>query len=60
MGSKPLSLMVGEARKAMSALAVSGSLAPTTMPAEKIVIFCSSAGSGPTRSIPAMAFNSLT
>jgi hypothetical protein len=43
MGSMPLSLMasaaVGEVRNAMSALAASGSLAPTTMPAEKIVIF---------------------
>ena len=44
IGSMPLSLMAvvaaGEARKAISAFAASGSLAPTTMPAEKIVIFC--------------------
>jgi hypothetical protein len=42
-GSMPLSLIAaaaaGEARKAMSAPAVSGSLAPTTTPAENTVIF---------------------
>jgi len=42
----------GEARKVIKALAASGSWDPITIPAEKMVIFWTSSGKGPTRSIP--------
>jgi hypothetical protein len=46
----------GEARKSISCFPASGCFAPTGIPAEKIVICCSEAGSGP---MPSTGFSSL-
>ncbi len=63
MGSRPDLTIAGapseEARNAISVFAAAGSLAPVAIPAENTVIFCSSAGSGPTKSTPATGSNSL-
>jgi hypothetical protein len=63
IGSRPLAVMAwvaaGEDRKVIKDLAASGSLDPVTIPAEKMVIFWTSLGKGPTNSIPEIGFNSL-
>jgi len=63
IGSRPLAVMAwvaaGEDRKVIRDFAASGSLDPVTIPAEKMVIFWTSLGKGPTNSIPEIGFNSL-
>src|SRR5439155_10218015 len=62
LGSNPLALSTvraaGVVRKAISVLPASGALALTGTPAENCVVFCSSAGSGPTISTPPAAISS--
>ena len=50
----------GDTRKAISALAASGSLAFAAIPARNTLTICSSAGIGPTMSMPGCGRSSLT
>ena len=63
IGSSPAFVSVGaaadEAKNAIRALPASACLAFVVVPAENIVIFCTSAGSGPTRSAPGIGKSSL-
>jgi hypothetical protein len=63
IASRPLAVMAwvaaGEARNVIRDLAASGSLDPVTIPAEKIVIFWTSPGKGPSSSIPGIGLRSL-
>jgi hypothetical protein len=56
IASRPVAVMVlvaaGEDRKVIKDFAALVFLDPVTIPAEKMVIFCTSSGKGPTSSIP--------